>query len=167
MKKWINNGLWCFGGVIMGAGMAGTTEPTEAIKEPVAVVAKAEPVKTVEAKPIEAPVKPVKVVEPKKVVVAPVEPKKPVEAKVIAPEGIRSADAKRICNEAIKSETEHFNKVDINYISDSAFLKDATGKATASIGFTVENEAGVEVPFIGYCYFNADESLRTFEIQKG
>ena len=99
---------------------------------------------------------------------APVEASKPVVAATVPEEiGIRSADAKIACNELIKSETKNFNKVDINYISDSAFLKDASGKATASIGFTIDNGQGINLPYTGYCYFNVDKSLRTFEIQEG
>lgn len=85
---------------------------------------------------------------------------------VAAPEaGISSAEAKTICNEAIKAETTNYTKVDINYLTDSAFLKDASGKATASIGFTIDNGQGITLPFTGYCYFNVDKSLRAFEIQ--
>lgn len=118
---------------------------------------------------LEAPVEPS---EPEQVVTVPVEGNKPSEQAVVKPKqpkevGIRSADAKRACNELIKAETDKFAKVDINYLSDSAFLKDASGKATASIGFTVDDGYGVEVPFTGYCYFNLDESLRAFEIQEG
>ena len=96
----------------------------------------------------------------------PVEASEPVVAATVPEEiGIRSAEAKTICNEAIKAETTNYTKVDINYISDSAFLKDASGKATASIGFTIDNGQGITVPFTGYCYFNVDKSLRAFEIQ--
>lgn len=113
---------------------------------------------------------PVERSEPEQVVTVPVADKKPTEQAVVKPEqpkeiGIRSADAKRACNELIKAETLEFSKVDINYISDSAFLKDASGKATASIGFTIDIGDGVDLPFKGYCYFNVDESLRDFEVQ--
>ena len=97
---------------------------------------------------------------------APVEASKPVVAATVPEEiGISSAEAKTICNETIKAETTNYTKVDINYLTDSAFLKDASGKATASIGFSIDNGQGITLPFTGYCYFNVDKSLRAFEIQ--
>ncbi|WP_350562952.1 hypothetical protein, partial [Psychrobacter sp. CAL346-MNA-CIBAN-0220] len=81
--------------------------------------------------------------------------------------GISSTEAKTACNEKIKEETKQFSKVDVHYLADAVFIKDASGRANASIGFTVTNDYGVDKPYVGYCYFNEDSTLRTFEIQEG
>lgn len=187
MKKWINNSLYGFGGMMLGLTMAVVAEePVEpvAASEPVAEVVKTEQaVEAPKAKPEAVKPKPVepKAVEPKAAPVAKAAPVKPVSnesAKAVEPvqkpkpkavvlEGIGSAAAKTACNEIIKDQTKNFDKVKIHYLTDAVFIKDASGRANASIGFTINNGQGVNLPYVGYCYFNPDESLRTFEIQEG
>lgn len=81
--------------------------------------------------------------------------------------GITATEAKTLCNEKIKEETSHFSKAKVHFLADAVFLKTASGMANASIGFTATNDYGVDKHYVGYCYFNADSSLRTFEIQEG
>lgn len=81
--------------------------------------------------------------------------------------GITATEAKTFCNEKIKEETSQFSKVKVHFLSDAVFLKSNSGMANASIGFTATNDFGVDKYYVGYCYFNADSSFRTFEIQEG
>lgn len=81
--------------------------------------------------------------------------------------GILRTEAIRACSDVIRSQTKEALKVEIHYITGSMFGKNDMGMAQTAIEFDVTNAFGQAMPYVARCYFDADKSLRTFDIEKG
>lgn len=81
--------------------------------------------------------------------------------------GLNEKDATTVCIKLIKSNTNEYSKVDINYITDQTFVKMADGSAQVKIGFDVTNAFNAEVPYLASCNFDKDGNETDFSITQG